>query len=785
MPTSAEPARPPSRALPTLAVAALAALAAAAVPLTAGAQETAAVEGRVTDADGPVPGASVVVSGPPDGEERRVRADDDGRFAVRGLAPGGYRLRVRAPGWTPAERRIEGLEPGEVRRVEVTLRRSPFELRELEVVTATRSRELAGEVPAAVTVLSRDEVEAQTAMSTDLGDVLGRTVPGLSPSTESQTDFGQTLRGRDLQVMIDGVPITTPLRNGQRSLRTLDPSTVERVEVVRGATAAYGFGGTGGLINFRTRVPEGDGLAAETRVRASTSTNEADGSLDARVSQTVAGGSERVRFVASAAHESRGRRYDARGDMVPVDPQGQGGLSNAEGTGLFGKVAVSLSASEELSVLANRYELAQDDPEFVTVPGVPGERKARAEPGDPGSEAVGNENTLLQVRYRNTDLAGSELTARAYYLDNVSRFPFSAFFDAQSRIEAEKHGARLDVQTPLPLPVDGASVTWGADLLDDRTAQPLGDGRFFVPPMDQRSVGPFAQLEVPVTGRLTARGGVRHEEIWLDVDDFTTIEEVGGSSVRGGELQYDATVFNAGLTYRIVDGLQGFASFSQGFSVAEVGRELRTTSAPSVEALSPAPKTSDHWEIGVRGRWDRVRFSASGYLNESDLGSSFGPDLRIVRAPEEITGLEARVDVRPASRWKAGGSLSLISGEQDADGDGEVDEPLNSLRIPPAKITAYAENETLPGWRNRVHVLHSGSRDAFPSGDAFGQGAVDAYTLVHLTSGVDLWRGTLEVGVENLFDEFYFPVSAQATNTGFAYSAGTGRRVSVGYRIGW
>lgn len=785
MTTSAEPHRPAVPAPLGLAVLALAALAAAAAPLPSAAQETAAVEGRVTGADGPIPGATVVVAGPAADAERRVRAGDDGRFAVRGLAPGDYRLRVRAPGYGEAARRVEGLAAGEVRRVEVTLPRDPFELRELEVVTATRSRELAGEVPAAVTVVSREEIETQTAVSTDLGDVLGRTVPGLSPSTESQTDFGQTLRGRDLQVMIDGVPITTPLRNGQRSLRTLDPSAVERVEVVRGATAAYGFGGTGGLINFRTRDPGGEGLSAETRVRASASTNEADGSLSARVSQTVAGGSDRVRFVASAAHESRGRRYDAEGDMIPVDPQGQGGLSNAEGTSLFGKVAVSLSPSEELSVVANRYELAQDDPEFVTVPGVPGEEKARAEPGDPRSEAVGNENTLLQARYRNGDLAGSELTARAYYLDNVSRFPFSAFFDTQSRIEAEKHGARLDVRTPLPLPVDGAAVTWGVDYLDDRTAQPLGDGRFFVPPMDQRSLGPFAQLEVPVTGRLTARGGLRHEEIWLDVDDFTTIEEVGGTSVRGGELQYDATVFNAGLTYRLVDGLQGFGSFSQGFSVAEVGRELRTTTAPSVEALSPAPKKSDHWEVGVRGQWDRVRFSASGYLNESDLGSSFGPDLRIVRAPEEILGLEARVDVRPASRWRAGGSLSLISGEQDADADGDVDEPLTSLRIPPTKVTAYAENETLPGWRNRVQLLHSGPRDEFPASDAFGQGAVDPYTLVHLTSGVDVWRGTLEVSVENVFDEFYFPVAAQATNFGFAYSAGSGRRVSVGYRVAW
>lgn len=62
---------------------------------------------------------------------------------------------------------------------------------------------------------------------------------------------------------------------------------------------------------------------------------------------------------------------------------------------------------------------------------------------------------------------------------------------------------------------------------------------------------------------------------------------------------------------------------------------------------------------------------------------------------------------------------------------------------------------------------------------------MDDYTVLDLTTGVELWRGTVELGVSNLLDEFYFPVSSQATNFGFAYSAGQGRRISLSYRFDW
>jgi Carboxypeptidase regulatory-like domain len=55
-------------------------------------QARGAIVGRVVRGERPVPGASIAIYGPNDGELGDVRADADGRFEVRGLRPGPWTL---------------------------------------------------------------------------------------------------------------------------------------------------------------------------------------------------------------------------------------------------------------------------------------------------------------------------------------------------------------------------------------------------------------------------------------------------------------------------------------------------------------------------------------------------------------------------------------------------------------------------------------------------------------------------------------------------------------------
>ncbi|NDJ16890.1 TonB-dependent receptor plug domain-containing protein [Myxacorys almedinensis A] len=76
-------------------------------------------------------------------------------------------------------------------------------------------------------------------MNRNLGDVFGQLVPGFDPPNGigSSTGF-QSLRGRAISVLIDGVPLSD--NSGlSRQPRTIDPAAIKRVEIVRGQSTLY------------------------------------------------------------------------------------------------------------------------------------------------------------------------------------------------------------------------------------------------------------------------------------------------------------------------------------------------------------------------------------------------------------------------------------------------------------------------------------------------------------------------------------------------------------------
>lgn len=106
---------------------------------------------------------------------------------------------------------------------------TPSEIKELEpvVVTATRAETPISQVTHAVTVITEQEIQQQAGLDRNLGEVLAKTVPGLGPGGLST--FGQTLRGRDYLVLIDGIPRFTPLRGVSRDLNTITGNSVREI----------------------------------------------------------------------------------------------------------------------------------------------------------------------------------------------------------------------------------------------------------------------------------------------------------------------------------------------------------------------------------------------------------------------------------------------------------------------------------------------------------------------------------------------------------------------------
>ncbi|HEU4698556.1 MAG TPA: TonB-dependent receptor plug domain-containing protein, partial [Gemmatimonadales bacterium] len=211
----------------------------------------AVLRGRVADLAGrPLAGAEVIARVATGRVAARAVTAEDGRFglALAAADTGTVTVRAQRIGYRPAERTVRPGDTGaETLALDFALASAPVRLDEV-VVTATRSATAVSELPAAVSVIDREEIAAQSAVGVGVGDMLGKTVPGLGAGAQSMSTYGQSLRGRSVTVLVDGVPLST-VRNVSRDLASIDPSVVERIEVVRGASAVYGDGATGGVIN--------------------------------------------------------------------------------------------------------------------------------------------------------------------------------------------------------------------------------------------------------------------------------------------------------------------------------------------------------------------------------------------------------------------------------------------------------------------------------------------------------------------------------------------------------
>lgn len=130
------------------------------------------------------------------------------------------------------------------------------------VVTATRSQESTLDVPAQVTVLTREDLDASPA--SNLAELLD------AQTGTASADYGPagalktiTIRGStsaQVLILVDGIRVNND-QSGAADLSLVPLDNIERVEIVRGgASALYGADAVGGVVNIITRRKTESGL---------------------------------------------------------------------------------------------------------------------------------------------------------------------------------------------------------------------------------------------------------------------------------------------------------------------------------------------------------------------------------------------------------------------------------------------------------------------------------------------------------------------------------------------
>lgn len=670
------------------------------------------------------------------------------------------------------------------------------------VVTATRTPQSITAVPGSVSVITRQEIETQTALTAtrDLGEMLPKLVPGLAVGSQSMDSYSQTLRGRTALIMIDGVPQSVNPTNFRDFMR-IDPSAIERIEVIRGATAIYGEGATGGIINIITRKAVGRGTRYTTGIGANVSTTHASDSLGGNIAQSISGKNDSFDYAVNASLSKTGGLFDAKGDRTMPGSDDIGSFADSNTLNLLGKAGWDIG-TQRLALSANHYRFGQESNH--TPDPASGTDKASYLPGLQLADQPYLRNTSLNLDYTHPEVAGSRLHGQLFLTKQDSlKPPFDGRPSTGLRAEelsSDKLGGRLEVDTPLSVQAR-TKVLWGLDYTREKHARSNNyfDGaaydssggvafnpttsRTVMGPLDQKNLGLFAQLEWNPAKRWIVRGGARHERIDAHVDSFINRR---GNAITGGNLSYDATVFNAGVVFLATDAMDLFASYSQGFSAPNLNATLSNAAAgTSVAALNPKAQEVDNIELGARGEWERVRSSLSAFYSTSELGTKIDPPTGLMtRTPQRIYGVEATVDAKLLPQLEAGGTISWSEGKDDGNNDGSFD-TMSGYAISPLKLTAYLAHQTAPGWNNRVQLLYSGDRSkAYDAGvDAY---PVESFSVVDLLSRIDVGSGTVRVGVENLLNEEYKTPYFQVWDGGNnGRAAARGRVVSIGYSVSY
>ncbi|MBC9912578.1 TonB-dependent receptor [Chitinophaga varians] len=762
------------------------------ITLAAVAQQT--ISGTVRSSEGPLRHATVRVNGTKDA----AFTDKDGKYSLS-INRDTFSLTVSLMGYTS---QTKSFAAGQATTADWSLEQASRALGEV-IVSASRKPESLDNVPSSVTVLSRKTLEDNLAVTSDITQILANEVPGLAPSAQTNSNVGQSLRGRSVLIMIDGIPQSTPLRNGEVDLRSIDPAVLERIDVIKGATAIYGNGASGGLINYITLTPKDNTpIAGKTSVNLTGSLAGLKGSVGGRIGQLLHGKLGKFDYAVSGVYERTGEWKDAKGKLIGTNYS----LGETDSYNGFVKLGYAPNRRQRIQLMYNYYS-SQQNSNYTLVNGnyLTGQPATGVLGKQTGKPTGINGNHNLQLSWRADSLiGGTSLQTDAYYesRDDVFYVSLGRFEggDGQSHTLSKKKGFRFMFNSPL---TSQGSLSYGADFVNDITSQPLVDGRIWVPEMNMFNVAPFAEAQWKLLDDLILKGGVRMERVKISVADYTTLRITNANgqtitpsfAVKGGDLTYTSTLFNVGVRYNRFPAFQPYASFSQGFSVADVGLALRDAKVDNISKINTEAVLVNNYELGFVSKAQQFRFELTGFVSTSKLGAEMIYDaatdlFNVSRTPERIYGFEATAHYQPVSKLDLNLSFSYAEGKADTGRTGDYNMFLNNRRIAAPKIGSSIFYRPLSGLELQVHyngILKRDRFDKLPSGLYKGnEGVVNAYHLFNFNASYRVARNTLlTLGIENLFNADYFPARSQWFMIPGFYAKGRGTAFNVGITVNY
>lgn len=649
------------------------------------------------------------------------------------------------------------------------------------VVTATRVKTLAFDVPYSIHILLSDEL-AKCQLSPTVPEVL-REVPGVMVQKTSRGQGSPFIRGftgyRTL-FLIDGIRLNNSVfRDGPNQYwNTVDPLIISRIEMIKGPSSVlYGSDAVGGDVNAVTRESKKHATGFS---RGATFYYRYASAENASVSRVEISGNLQGRIGALLGFSLK-RFGDVRGGRT-VGLQPKSGYDEWDWDL---KCEYMINNDSRLVFGHQRTDLDDVWRTHRTIYGISWRKTTK-----------GTDKKLVLDQYRQLTYLQYEANKPLSFIDRLkASLSYHVQKEEQFRVKSndasEKQG--FDVKTPgVWIQIESSSpighLVYGAEFYRDNVNSflnryhadgtlekveiqgPVGDDASY------DNLGIFAQSEVPVSRRLKLTIGARFTEVSAcaaKVRDPLTGNRISISS------HWNAFVGSARLLFKAdrKGRCNLFAGVSQGFRAPNLSDLSRFDIARSNEIEVAAPRLDPErfvsYEIGLRTDYNHWSTQLAYFFTDIENMIIRVPTGNIVEGNNEVTkknagdgfiqGIELEAIYRLRPQLSMGGSFSWMDGEVEiypTSSPEKKREPVDRLMPQTLNLSMRWAKPTPAYWIEGLCTIVArqdklSSRDKADN-ERMPPDGTPGYTVLTFRSGWELTEHLIvSVAVENVANEDY------------------------------
>ena len=657
-------------------------------------------------------------------------------------------------------------------------------------VTGTKNPRPVDTFPGSIEVLDKDDLSTKTGYTIR---ELFNEIPGVTTRSVKRngvvgpTDAGTVnIRGLDFKrilFLIDGSRLPDSYKfatdNGSRQYYTMsqggyvDFNTLAALEITKGpASALYGSDALGGIVSYRTLVPE-DLLKGDkkTAFEIPVNYNSANDGLSESI-KFASKLSDKTSVVFVYTIEDAGE-YKVKADKKYIDNE------THTGNNYFGKIVQKFGDYSEGSLSyenVDRYAEIKVKSDNLTEMNTPSrgivylaltEKTKRYRDKLTGQYKFDNPDSKNFFKY----FAVKGYSQYAKVDDNMDRTLTSRTEERKYYLKNDSAGGEIEFKSNLN---DNHQLTYGvdyseADISRLRTTISSTTGTSTAkdtPDTNIKRTGIYLQDEFSLD-KFDFIAGLRYDNYELDAKTDSIVTNTNYAN----DFSADNVSPKFAATFNFNDNISGYASYSKGFraptyyelngNFSSSTRRYRVVSNPNLKA-----ETSDGYEVGLRGNTNKAKFKISAFVNKysnfiqqfvgatNTSGGAFNgyTDYKSINVEKaEISGYEFSYKYFLKDNREG---INLFTNLAYSEGDNTTDNvPLTSIN--PFEIKyGIGFNSANNKFSSKLTNTHVGKARVASGTTTF---VPDAYTVTDLELAYNPNKTSkFTAGVYNIFDNTYY-----------------------------